>query len=83
MPHRTGMGTQHSYGLVTYLVRVAVGAEQQVPAPPFPNAGNHGELVPQSGGHHDPAGAEHRTTLQTDEEAGLDLIHMALAPATP
>src|SRR4051794_14966824 len=69
MCDRIGVTAEDSQSLVPDLVAVAVGAVQQVAAPPLPHALDVGQLVPQPGGDEHAASGERLRPLQLDVEA--------------
>ena len=54
MLDRAGRPAEDAEGLVAYLVAVAVGAVEEVSAPPLSHTGHVGHLVAQAGGDQDP-----------------------------
>ena len=63
-----GVAGENADGLVAYLVAVAVGAMQQVAAPPLTDAGDVRDLVAQPRGHQDAPRAQRRAVLEGDVE---------------
>jgi len=76
--HRARMGAEDGERPVTDFVGVAVGAVQQILAPPFTHAGDVGQFVAQPGRDQDAAGLEHGPADHADVVAVVDLVHPSL-----
>ena len=64
-----GGPAQHAEGLVAHLVAVAVGAVQEIAAPPLPDTRDVGQHVVQTRGHEQPARRQDRSVGEPDLEA--------------
>ena len=73
-----GVGAEHPERLIAHLPAVAVGAVEEVLAPPFPDAGDVGEVVAHAGGDQHAPGAEDGAAGRVDREAWVDSLHVVV-----
>jgi len=69
---RARAGADDAEGLVADFVAVAIGAVEQVTAPPLRHAGDVGDAVDDAGGDEDPPSCQRPPVPEMDGEAGVD-----------